>query len=553
MVWIDDTAGTGVASINNSDGNISVSNPTGTVTLDLSTSIAVENITIGLAPNNYTMPSTIGTNGQILGINGSTIAWIDDTEGGFTVEGTTNEITANTVGNTCTLSLPNTVAINTLTLNSKTFQNPATGNPTQILGLDSSNNMVWIDDTEGGFTVEGTDNQITANTVGNTCTLSLPLGVEFPGEVSILNNVLNTLDINNENGSVITDTLQVYTDFRLYGCEFGNTNDGSQGQLLSIDTSTQPYNMKWIDPPGVLSIVNNDNNIIVSDPSGNITLNLNTSIDVESIGIGISPSNYYLPTSPGTVGQVMTVSNGNVEWINGASVVGNAGNITVNLDASNNQYAVSISDPATVGEFNCDIISVGTEIIYDNITMESPNGATVGDVLTIQLNNSNDPYMSWVPFTNQSSFNFQFLDNGGNPNVIGFGSTTLYNVGGVTTGIFPFDALLSNNKQYYIPAYSSAIFTCSTFLPVGYRPSRNVVYQITVSQVTLDVNQNPNSVVQVYPMQLNISSSGVISFSIYIYDVPSSTYILTPFVAGTPYMFNTYTFYNSNAFVFQLL
>ena len=82
---------------------IDASNNGGTTTLSFPQSVifpdavSIPSLNIN---NVYTMPSTIGTNGQILGINGSTIAWIDDTEGGFTVEGTTNEITANTVGNT---------------------------------------------------------------------------------------------------------------------------------------------------------------------------------------------------------------------------------------------------------------------------------------------------------------------------------------------------------------------------------------------------------------------------------------------------------------------
>jgi hypothetical protein len=275
MIWVNDTAGTGVASINNSDGNISISSPTGDITLDLATSIAVENITIGLAPNNYAMPSSIGTNGQILGINGTTIQWVNDTQGNFTVEGTTDQINANTVNDVCTISFPNTVV--------------------------------------------------------------------FPQDVYVENGTLTTDNISNLNG-ITTNSLISSGALSMYNSPFQAPGYGTEGSVLTIDTTTDPYSLNWVSP---IVVTGTPNQIDATYGSTDVVLSF--------------PNNTQFPTNISTC----TIGNSAV------SIGSNAlGTDPQDVDGTNIGIGANSGSSITTGERNIFIGSqsgVSTTISNDNI------------------------------------------------------------------------------------------------------------------------------------------------------------------------------------------
>ena len=370
------------------------------------------------------------------------MVWIDDTEGGFTVEGTTNEITANTVGNTCTLSLPNTVAINTLTLNSKTFQDPTTGNPTQILGLDSSNNMVWIDDTEGGFTVEGTTNEITANTVGNTCTLSFPNNTQFPtnistclignGAVAIGNNALGTdphdvdgsnIGIGSNAGSSITTgernicigdstaTIITTTNDNI-SIGWSANNQGSGGANVCIGTGTGT------------NITNTFSNVLIGFEidvpaiGSNSQVNINNMIKMNGDGIvAIGTNNHNNLSAAGNGSLVVSIGDTNLTNIVESNII--------NMVAIGNDTANNI----TTGNYNC---LVGNQNMAFTNNVTSNNNVVIGNYVGQNIaNGNNNIILGNLTCNGDSSNNSTCINNiviGNNAGNTNFNTTSNNNI-----------------------------------------------------------------------------------------------------------------------------
>jgi len=472
MVWGSDALG-GVTEINNSDGNISVSNPTGIVTLDLATSIAVENITIGLAPNNYAMPSSIGTSGQILGITGTTVQWVND--------------------------------------------------------------------TQGNFMVQGTENEINANTVNDVCTLSLPPIVSFPGDVYIGTGTLNSDNITNLNG-ISTGSLACSGGLSMYNCNFQSPSFGTNGSVLTIDTSTNPFSLNWSNPTGqVTSVVGGVDGNILATPwtgTGNVVLTLGNTIEVTELDCQtISCQNTITST-------ILNV--GNEELGSGFNYFGkflenptnaNAGSV-LNLGAGN---IMEWSDSPTLYDLNVnnqctiDLLSVTTGIQYYGKNLANPSSANEGDVLQLDSNQN----MIWAPAPGvvTTQFNMQFAGSG---NTLGMGLATIVNNNGCITLRFPFTYPQSYGGPTYIPAFNAGLFTSTSSLPSQFRPANNIMFTVPTIACTLDPQNNPSGYSDSFMMTIQISSGGVIYFTLY-HNIGSNgpTPSQVNFEAGTPYMLNS--------------
>jgi hypothetical protein len=471
MVWGSDALG-GVTSINNSDGNISVSNPTGTVTLDLATSIAVENITIGLAPDTYAMPSTIGSNGQILGIAGTTVQWVND--------------------------------------------------------------------TQGNFTVQGTENEINSNTVNDVCTLSLPPIVSFPGDVYIGTGTLNSDNITNLNG-ISTGSLSCSGGLSMYNCNFQSPSLGTNGSVLTIDTSTNPFSLNWSNPTGqVTSVVGGVDGNILATPltgTGNVVLTLGNTIEVTELDCQTINCQNTITSSVLNVGDEFLGSGFNYFGkslqnptnANAGSVLNLGPNNSMLWSDSPTLYDLNVNNQCTI-----DLLSVTTGIQFNGSNLGNPSTAAEGDILTIDANNN----MIWAtaPGVLSTSFNFEFLGSG---NTMGLGNATIINNNGIVTLRFPFTTPQSYGKQIYIPAFTTGLFTCSS-LPPPYRPINLITFTVPVIVPTLDLNNDPNGYLTSYTMTIQITTGGSIYFTLFQnIGANGPLPFMTNFIAGTPYMINS--------------
>jgi hypothetical protein len=471
MVWGSDALG-GVTEINNSDGNISVSNPTGIVTLDLATSIAVENITIGLAPNNYAMPSSIGTSGQILGITGTTVQWVND--------------------------------------------------------------------TQGNFTVQGTENEINANTVNNVCTLSLPPIVSFPGDVYIGTGTLNSDNITNLNG-ISTGSLSCSGGLSMYNCNFQSPSLGTNGSVLTIDTSTNPFSLNWSNPTGqVTSVVGGVDGNILATPltgTGNVVLTLGNTIEVTELDCQTINCQNTITSSVLNVGDEFLGSGFNYFGkslqnptnANAGSVLNLGPNNSMLWSDSPTLYDLNVNNQCTI-----DLLSVTTGIQFNGSNLGNPSTAAEGDILTIDANNN----MIWAtaPGVLSTSFNFEFLGSG---NTMGLGNATIFNNNGIITLRFPFTTPQSYGKQIYIPAFTTGLLTCSS-LPPPYRPINLITYTVPVIVPTLDLNNDPNGYLTSYTMTIQITTGGSIYLTLFQnIGANGPLPFKTNFIAGTPYMINS--------------
>lgn len=413
MVWVPDTAGTGVTDINNSDGNISVSNPTGTVTLDLATSIAVENITIGLAPDAYAMPSTIGTDGQVLGVIGTTVSWVDagSVTGVDSIACTDGNIVFSAPTGNVTCALASTLAVENITIDSSTFQNPNSGSVGQVLVLDSNNNMVWGSDALGGVaSIACTDGNIvfSASTGNVTCALN------------------STVDVQ---------------DLSINGKTLQNPIDGSAGQLLGLDSNN---NMVWLnDTPGNLTVEGTANEITAITAGDVVTLSLPnntrfpTNITTCAVGNGaIAIGNNALGTDP----QDALSGNIGIGQNTGIDLSTGSGERNI-LIGSNSGNAISSTDDNIFIGVNCATTAVGG----GNIAIGTDTGANLDSAFTNVLigygvdipvvgNNGQVNINNLIKMNNNGSINIgknnhENLSSTGNGSlIVSIGDSTLTNI-----------------------------------------------------------------------------------------------------------------------------
>ena len=92
MTWVDNTPG--VASLTNTDNNVVLSSSTGAVNVNLGTTVTVDVIhaNSALECGSISYPSALGSNGNVLGINGSSVEWINPATGVTSISCTDSNI-----------------------------------------------------------------------------------------------------------------------------------------------------------------------------------------------------------------------------------------------------------------------------------------------------------------------------------------------------------------------------------------------------------------------------------------------------------------------------
>lgn len=309
----------------------------------IASNLQVDNMTVNegfalstmdnIFPQNGSQNQVLSTNGQGLlswtsvggggsglqGINTNTPSDLSISEAGgiatinfigsgstLSVQGTANEITANTVSNTCTLSLPTQVSINTLDAQfvsvNNAYQLPtADGQASQVLSTNGSGSLSWVNQSQGTTsTVAGTSNQITVSEpTSNNYVVSLP----------------NTVDIQTLNAQ----NLNINSAYNM------PSTDGATNQVLSTNGSGA---LSWVNQTGGSSVTltGSSDQILVSETGENsYIIGFPNNVDMVSLVTGSLNVNsaYNMPSSIGLENQVLSVGSTNtLVWSSGGGTSG---------------------------------------------------------------------------------------------------------------------------------------------------------------------------------------------------------------------------------------
>ena len=363
----------------------------------------------------YQFPATGGMTGQYMSLDAdNNLVWTTGAGSGVTLQSGTNMNVTNPMPDVFNVATAADVSFTTLNANNfnvnmKSFQNPASGTENQILALDASNNMVWVNGSSGGVSmITNTDDNLalTTETGGNVqinlansidvatsvtaptlhATTTLECGtVSYPSSLGSDGQVLGVSGsaltwLTNSAGSVTSITGG--TGINITGTSsvpIVNVNDALTvstfvaAPLINATTSftcgsvTYPASLgaantvlgvqsgalTWVDnTPGVASLTNTDNNVVLSSSTGAVNVNLGTTVTVDVIhaNSALECGSISYPSALGSNGNVLGINGSSVEWINPATGVTSISCTDSNIVYSNSTGAVTsaLADHITV-------------------------------------------------------------------------------------------------------------------------------------------------------------------------------------------------------------
>lgn len=277
------------------------------------------------------------------------------------VDGTTNQITANTVSDVVTLSLPNTLiapgtfaattSITTpLLMGITTFTNPWTTQPVsngQVLSCQTNGTLAWVNNGSGGSGV---------SSIG----LTSPLGTLNVGTTTT-NPITSTgtFQVDLANPCTTPGNFTVNGVLAISGAFSFPTAPGTSGYVLTSDGAGGSSWMAGGGGGAVASVTGTSNQIIASPTTGNVILSLPSTLvapgDVLVTG-GLSTPVLNItggfvnpwPTNPSVSGQVLSSdTSGNFVWISATGT----GTVT-NIQTNNGLTGGPITTMGTIGLAN---------------------------------------------------------------------------------------------------------------------------------------------------------------------------------------------------------
>ena len=250
--------GGGIATLSNTDSNVSVSvnGTNGQINLNSTISITELKLTDKIYLNGNT-----GTTGQVLTSNGSGPAtWADNIDSGITtLNNTDGNVSVSVVGSTGTVNLEQNIDISGLTITD--FKNPWSSNQPvsngQVLSSDTSGNLSWVDNIDSGITaLNNTDGNVSVSVVGSTGTVNLE-------------NTITVQNVDISGGNIKMNGNNINSAYW-----FGNENTDPQTSI-DIYSNWDQVNNTWggelyLDNTGIyITTVQEENNLIY-DVSGDL-------------------------------------------------------------------------------------------------------------------------------------------------------------------------------------------------------------------------------------------------------------------------------------------
>lgn len=426
LSWASGTPG-GVTSISNTDGNVSITGSS-SVVINLDTSVTVDNITTTALTagtthiSGYAMPTTAGTNGQVLTTNGTnTAAWstlpsggvsnVINTDSNLVITGTTTKtinmasdltLAGNlnlnggsdhamvsiglNAGNGALLSdgvalgayalgrLANTANTYNIGVGSESLANATTGCVANV-GVGTST-LVNVNTNATYNTAVGTN---AGNTLNSGTSNNLMLGADAqPANINGNNQIqLGDGNVNYMRVGEGSNLMMTLTPTQLSLPNFKNpfnTQPASNGYVLSCTTAGV---LSWIDPmagsiivgSGSTNLVDNAANVLGTINytwkgfvNGPITLVLQASGNYTTV---LSPTLYFECTIPGLT---TTIINANCPGLNlSAITVGSTTYASTYITYSTNVFRFELVDLSTGLNISPVVSSVISLFLGDNI------------------------------------------------------------------------------------------------------------------------------------------------------------------------------------------
>jgi hypothetical protein len=411
--------------------------------LSFPSSVTMNNLTTSTLQNGTLIyPSTGGTNGQVLGMSGGALTFVNETAQGTLTEGANIGIV--TSNNNSTISLNPNITVSNLTVGAVAIP-PVLGSNNQVLGVNN-NTLEFINLPPATVeTITGTTNQITATQTGNNYNLS------FPSNVTMNNLTSSTL----QNGTLIYPSAGG-TNGQILGMSGGSltfVNETAQGEILGSSNIN----------------VTTNNNVSTVSLANNITLpNINASFILGATGstqCNISDNFITLEDGAGDVVNIetnkITITSGPVQgfeantsgiYANSISLSNSGGAAIYTLPQTLGTASQVLSVPATgniltwatVGQGGQGIQSIATQtptqlqIINnnDNVTINYVGEESNGTVTNITSTNSNIIISPSTP--SQSVYNLQL-----NPQL---SLTSLTSTGATQTATFSSNGIIISNN-----------------------------------------------------------------------------------------------------------
>jgi hypothetical protein len=376
----------------------------------------------------WTLPTTDSTGNQALVSDGAGVLSWADFGGIQTINGTPNQIVANTVGDTTTIGLTDSVQIVTslstpeaqignilINTNQMVVQNAggsielipngagsvilsglsypvADGTNGQVLTTNGAGVLSFNTVNVGVTSITGTANQITASASTGAVTLSLPANVDITTSLDVANiNITgNTLSATNIDGD-INFTPNGTGNVILSGLVYPNS-DGTNGQVLTTDGAGN-LSFTSLTPGGVTSITGSVNQIVASASTGSVTLSLDTDVEIlnsldvaditmSSNTISTVDPNQNLVINPNGTGNVILGSDSNstsLLWTNTTNT--NLVGFQAGVSTGNITWTLPVSD------------STGTQALVSNGSgvlswASTGSGSPGGSNTQVQFNNA---------------------------------------------------------------------------------------------------------------------------------------------------------------------
>jgi hypothetical protein len=293
---------------------------------------------LSIEGTDFPLPST-GLENQVLSLDGSgNMIWANNSSSQTDISGSTNITVSNPSPDTFTISLNSgltnlnnvsTVSTNTTTLNvnGSSFSNPQAASTNQILSIDASKNMVWVNNSSNGVQSVNSGSNIT---VDNSDAAN-PI-VNLSGTITDLTTVssetvsCSILNINNVN--------------------FPNPLNAEDDQFLSVDKDGA---MVWVDNSPSQTDISGSTNITVNEISvDSFSISLNDTVigltSLSTTGLNINGSSFSDPQAASTNQMIYIDASKNIKYTNLASKLTSSDNsitITSNNDNTCNLIAVS--------------------------------------------------------------------------------------------------------------------------------------------------------------------------------------------------------------------
>ena len=314
--------------------------------------------------------------------------WANNSSSQTDISGSTNITVSNPSPDTFTISLNNTVSGLTslsttgLNVNGSSFSNPQAASTNQILSIDASKNMVWVNNSSNGVQSVNSGSNIIVNN-NNAANPIVNLNGTISDLTTVSSETVNTSILN------INDVT------------FPNPLNAGDNTFLSVN---KDGDMVWVDNSPSQTDISGSTNIAVNETSPDtFTISLNDTVSgltsLSTIGLNINGSSFSNPQASLT-NQILSIdASKNMIWTNLAS----------NLTSSDNSITITSNNDNTC---NLVVVSSGNVNANDFANNQQIEATNLNSKVALNLDSSFyftvSGLLQWVTLNGQIPYQMEY-------------------------------------------------------------------------------------------------------------------------------------------------